>query len=103
MLSLLPVAHDDCKNTRHLAIPAQELRERGGGTEHVPNSPYGLCGRTATLDLKLRSCVTEEVDQASVAEGSQGLRGCKATLKEEKERSSLYRNITVVFVDVMCH
>ena len=55
------------------------------------------------MDLKLRSCVTEDVDQAPVAKGPQGLRGRKATLKEEKERPSLYRNTTVVAVDVMPH
>ena len=50
------------------------------------------------MDLKLRSCVTEDVD-LPVAKGPQGLRGRKATLKEEKERLSIYRNITVVAVD----
>ena len=35
-------------------VRVQELCERGGGRERpglpVPNSPYGLCGRKATLN-----------------------------------------------------
>ena len=45
---------------------AQELCESRGGRPGlpVPNSPYGLCGRKATLKLylsDLRSCVKVEV------------------------------------------
>ena len=50
---------------------AQELCESRGGRPElpVPNSPYGLCGRKATLNLNLRyqaelciwSCVNVEV------------------------------------------
>ena len=50
---------------------AQELCESRGGRPGflVPNSPYGLCGRKATLNLNLRyqaelwiwSCVNVEV------------------------------------------
>ena len=49
----------------------QELCESGGGRPGlpVPNSPYGLCGRKATLNrtrttcmTELRSCVKVEVD-----------------------------------------
>ena len=43
----------------------QELCESRGGRPGlpVPNSPYGLCGRKATLDLnsEFRSCVKVEV------------------------------------------
>ena len=46
---------------------AQELCEGRGGRPGipVPNSPYGLCGRKATLICsfsELRSCVKVEVD-----------------------------------------
>ena len=30
-------------------VSAQELCERGGGAVDVPDSPYGLCGRKASL------------------------------------------------------
>ena len=50
------------------ASKAQELCESGGGRPGfpVPNSPCGLCGRKATLNLnrgvsELRSCVKVEV------------------------------------------
>ena len=50
-------------------LGAQELCESRGGLPGlpVPNSPYGLCGRKATLScdnevtLELRSCVKVEV------------------------------------------
>ena len=48
---------------------AEELYESRGGRpgRPVPNSPYGLCGRKATLNsytdlTELRSCVKVEVD-----------------------------------------
>ena len=49
---------------------AQELCEDGGGRPGfpVPSSLYGLCGRKATLNIKilrlseLGSCVKDEVD-----------------------------------------
>ena len=51
-----------------MAFRAQELCESRGGRPglSVPNSPYGLCGRKATLSeedlgLELRSCVKVEV------------------------------------------
>ena len=55
--------------TGQLANGAQELCESRGGRPGVPvpNSPYGLCGRKATLKKKklykteLRSCVKVEV------------------------------------------
>ena len=49
-------------------LRAQELCESRGGHPGlpVPDSPYGLCGRKATLNLnwstsELRSCVKVEV------------------------------------------
>ena len=53
-----------------LLCRAQELNEGRFGRPGppVPNSPYGLCGRKATLNLNLnlitefRSCVKVEVD-----------------------------------------
>ena len=44
---------------------AQELCESGGGRPGLPSSPYGLCGRKATLKYgasELGSCVKEGVD-----------------------------------------
>ena len=43
--------------TRKLRVRAQELRERRGGCPGlpVPKSPYGLCGRNATLNLDAQS------------------------------------------------
>ncbi len=40
-------------NCWYRACGARELCESGGGRAglHVPNSPYGLCGRKATLNL----------------------------------------------------
>ena len=42
------------------AIRAQEMRESWGGPPGlpVPNSPYGLCGRKATLNLNFLTRVT---------------------------------------------
>ena len=38
---------------RNVSFRAQELRDSGGGRPGlpVPNNPYGLCGRKATLYL----------------------------------------------------
>ena len=47
------------------SIRVQELCESRGGRAGlpVPDSPYGLCGRIATLNTtsELRSCVEDEV------------------------------------------
>ena len=51
------------------SLRAQELCESRGGRPDlpVPNSPYGFCGRKATLNLNVsvsefRTCVKVEVD-----------------------------------------
>ena len=54
----------------------------------VPNKPYGLCGRKATLNCsisELRSCVKVEVAVlgSRVPNSPYGLCGRKATLEEE--------------------
>ena len=55
----------------------------------VPNSPYGLCGRNATLnDTELRSCEIVEVavlGSPSLIVLMVSVSGCKATLEEEEE------------------
>ena len=52
---------------------AQELCERLGGRPGLPvlNSPYGLCGRKATLncnisDSELRNCVKTEIARPGI-------------------------------------
>ena len=56
---------------------ARELCESPGLP--VPNSPYGLCGRKATLDTpsELKSCLKVEVN---VPNSPYGVCGRKATL-----------------------
>ena len=63
----------------------------------VPNSPYGLCGRKATLNLRrsaeLRSCVKVEVAEVDtpglpVPNNPYGLWGRKATLNSNSKRTA---------------
>ena len=84
-------AHVDCplvlnRQFRLNTCRAQELCEGRGGRPGLPvhNSPYGLRGRKATLNLnltwshtELRSCVTVEV---AVYNSPYDLCGRKATL-----------------------
>ena len=53
----------------HGLVRGQELCESGGGRPGllVPNSPYGLCGRKATLNFNrsCHSCVNTEVGLGS--------------------------------------
>ena len=64
-------------NITELAHPsARELCESRGGSPGlpVPNSPYGLCGRKATLNesaTELRSCVKVEVDVLELTPNAQ--------------------------------
>ena len=60
-----------CLLTYHEAVRAQELCESRDGHPGfpVPNSPFGLCGRKATVNFEtqwgeseFRSCVKVEVD-----------------------------------------
>ena len=65
---VLTVSLDVCNTELELGrqFRAQELCESGGGRPElpVPNSPYDLCGRKATLNCSIsefRSCVKVEV------------------------------------------
>ena len=57
-----------------------------------PNSPYGLCGRKATLEEEEEDFRAQELRKSRggrpglpVSDSPYGLRGRKATLEEEEE------------------
>ena len=74
------------------AVGTQELCESRGGRPGppVPNSPYGLRGRKATLDVlsEHRSCVKVEVDVPNSPHGL-CLCGRKATFNDEQTSGEL--------------
>ena len=84
----------------HSTLRGQELCESGGDRPGllVPNSPCGLCGRKATLDLntlhsEVRSCVKVEVTVL----GSSSLIVLVVSLDVKQHRSSTDVN-SVIFV-----
>ena len=73
----------------------------------VPNSPYGLCGRKATLNSNsdTRSCVKVEVDVLGtipVPNSPYGLCGRKAPLNPSRCKSWGTEHLALLRVEVQC-
>ena len=67
--------HVSLLTIRLAGFSAQELCESRGGRPGlpVPNSPYGLCGRKATLNLTERVQSSETVKEEVDVQGSPSL------------------------------